>query len=57
MHFEAHVDFSNNYSLVEMEEIFGRIKEILHDKYNIHHITLQPEFDSCEKKELITQGH
>jgi len=46
IHFEAHI-LMDNQLLEKIEISFAEIKEILHDNYNIEHITLQPECKYC----------
>lgn len=57
IHFEAHVDFKDNLSLEKVNLILGQIKKILHDKFDIEHVTLQPEYNLCDKKDLVTELH
>lgn len=57
IHFEAHVDFNENLALDEVNLIFIRIRQILHDKFDIEHVTLQPEYNICDKKDLVTVKH
>ena len=51
--FEGHIDLVNNFTIKEVEVIQKRIKDILYQKYDINHVTIQAEFDSCHKKELV----
>jgi len=51
--FEAHVDLENDIAISEFEKVMEKVKEYLHDKYEIHHVTLQPEFSVDDNKELI----
>ena len=53
IHFEAHVGFSNDLVLSEIQKILSDIKEILHNEFGIVHTTLQPEFGECENVDLI----
>jgi cobalt-zinc-cadmium efflux system protein len=55
IHFEAHVDFKSNLNLTDVNGILQNIKEILHHEFEIDHVTLQPEFNVCDKKDLIAQ--
>lgn len=56
IHFEAHIDFKNDESLSATCKTFLRIRKILKEKYNINHITLQPEFGLNGPKELIANA-
>ena len=51
--FEAHIDLEKDVSISEFEKVMEKVKEYLHDKYAIHHVTLQPEFSVDDNKELI----
>lgn len=57
IHFEAHVDFKENLELEKVNVILLQIRNILHDKFEIEHVTLQPEYKVCEKKDLVTSQH
>ena len=54
IHFEAHVDFRENLALDKVNPILVKIREILHDKFDIEHVTLQPEYNVHDKKDLVT---
>lgn len=51
--FEGHIDLIENFTVKEIEIIQKKIKDILYQKYDINHVTIQAEFDSCHKKELV----
>ena len=51
--FEGHIDLVENFTVKEIEIIQKKIKDILFQKYDINHVTIQAEFDSCHKKELV----
>ncbi len=51
--FEGHIDLVENFTIKEIEIIQKKIKDILYQKYDINHVTIQVEFDSCHKKELV----
>lgn len=55
IHFEAHVDFITNMKLSEVNQTLENITHILHEEFEIEHVTLQPEFNVCDKKDLIAQ--
>ena len=52
IHFEAHVE-TDNILIGETNIIQKRIKEMLHEKFEITHTTLQFECNNCAVKELI----
>ena len=51
--FEGHVDLEENLKLASFEHILKTIKKYLHDNYEIHHVTIQPEFSVDDDKQLI----
>lgn len=51
--FEAHIDIKNNIKITEFEQILHSVTAYLHSKYEIHHVTLQPEFSVNDNKQLI----
>ncbi len=55
LHLEAHLDLKENVSIVEFDIILHKIETLLHDKFQINHITIQPEFNKEDSKEIIIQ--
>lgn len=55
IHFEAHVDLNEDFPMVKVNEILEEIRMILYNDFNIAHVTLQPEFNIFDKKDLIEQ--
>ncbi len=53
IHFECHVDLNDDIRVSQTEKIKDRIHEILLNKFNITHVTIQYEFNSCDDKEMI----
>lgn len=53
IHFECHIETFENFKLSQLNAIRKRIEKELHDKFDIHHFTLQFEFDACKKNGLI----
>ncbi len=51
--FEAHLDLENDVKITDFERILKSVEDYLHDKYEIHHVTLQPEFMVDDNKEII----
>ena len=51
--FEAHIDMEKDVKITEFEQIMHAVQEYLHTTYDIHHVTLQPEFSVDDNKELI----
>ena len=54
-HLEAHLDFSEDITLTEFDEILNQIETLLHDEFQINHVTIQPEFNKKDPKEIIVQ--
>jgi cobalt-zinc-cadmium efflux system protein len=57
IHFEAHIDFKYNVTLEELNGTFNRIRQLLLNEFNIHHVTLQPELNMCNENDLIAESH
>jgi cobalt-zinc-cadmium efflux system protein len=55
LHLEAHLDLKENVSIAEFDIILQKIETSLHDKFQINHITIQPEFNKKDSKEVIIQ--
>jgi cobalt-zinc-cadmium efflux system protein len=53
IHFECHVDLKDDIRISQTEKIKEKIHEILLDKFNVSHVTIQYEFNSCDNKEMI----
>ncbi len=54
-HLEAHIDFNSNIQVSEFGEILHEIEDMLHEKFGINHVTLQPEFEKKDNKDIIVQ--
>ncbi len=52
IHFEAHIDM-DDMSLCEVEPIYGKIQNLLIEKYGVSHVTLQAEVDLCKGKNIF----
>ena len=55
IHFEAHIEFENDIALSEFDVKCEQIEHLLHDRFDIHHTNLQPEFHRDDAKEFIIQ--
>jgi cobalt-zinc-cadmium efflux system protein len=55
LHLEAHLDFKEDISLTEFNVILHQIENILHDKFQINHVNIQPEFQKEDPKDFIVQ--
>lgn len=54
-HLEAHLDFSQDLTLTEFDSILRQIETMLHEEFEINHVTIQPEFNKKDPKEIIVQ--
>ncbi len=50
--FEAHVDLIDNFNITDFEKILNKIGKVL-AKYEIKHLTIQPEFSVIDDKSII----
>ena len=55
LHFEAHIDFTEDIKLSEFDKILNKIEDLVYHKYDINHINIQPEFNKDDEKDLIVQ--
>lgn len=55
IHFEAHIDFTEDISLSEFDVILNSIEVLLHHKHAINHVNIQPEYGKCDAKDIIVQ--
>jgi cobalt-zinc-cadmium efflux system protein len=54
-HLEAHVDFKKDIYISEFDRILEEIETLLHDKFNINHVNIQPEYNKTGPKDVIVQ--
>ena len=54
-HLEAHLDFTEDISISEFDAILDAIETLLQKDFNINHVTIQPEFNKQDPKEIIIQ--
>lgn len=55
LHLEAHLDLEKDVSITEFDTILSEIELYLHDTYDINHVTIQPEFNKNDSKDIIVQ--
>lgn len=53
VHFECHIDLKKDLKVSKTDDIKREIEEILHDEFDIHHVTIQFEFNVCDEKKVI----
>ena len=44
IHFESHINLKNDLNISETDEILGVVRKILHDEFDVEHVTIQFEF-------------
>ena len=54
-HLEAHLDFTEDITVSEFDVILDNIETLLRNDFRINHITIQPEFNKQDEKEIIIQ--
>ncbi len=54
-HLEAHLDFTEDITVSEFDIILEKIEIVLRDNFKINHVTIQPEFNKQDPKEIIIQ--
>ncbi|MDQ2178841.1 cation diffusion facilitator family transporter [Marinifilum sp. D714] len=56
INFEAHVSFKEDMPLSEVNKVLYALERILHDDFEINHVTLQPEINGyCQDESLVKQ--
>lgn len=55
VHLEAHIDFYDDISLSEFDSVLEKVEEILNENYGINHVTIQPEHQKDDPKDIIVQ--
>lgn len=55
LHLEAHLDLYEDISTTEFNVLLEEIEVLLHEKFNINHVTIQPEYNKEDPKEVIVQ--
>ena len=53
IHLEAHLDFSENVTLLVSNRVTKKIETALHENFDIEHVTFQCEFDKDDDKSVI----
>ncbi|MEC3906243.1 cation diffusion facilitator family transporter [Tamlana sp. 2201CG12-4] len=55
IHLEAHIDFSEDITLSQFNDILHEIEDLVYHKYDINHVNIQPEFGKDDAKDVIVQ--
>lgn len=53
IHFECHVELHDDLHLSETQAVQDRIEQMLFEKYQIGHVTVQFEFRRCDDRSLV----
>ncbi len=55
LHLEAHLDLNEDISTTVFNDLLLDIETVLHEDFNINHVTIQPEYNKEDPKEVIVQ--
>ncbi|WP_353777144.1 cation diffusion facilitator family transporter [Winogradskyella sp. 3972H.M.0a.05] len=55
LHLEAHVDLNNNITIEDFNDISKQIETLVYNEFSVNHVTLQPEFNKEDPKDIIVQ--
>ncbi len=55
IHFEGHIDLSEDLPVSKTDVLRNQVISLLHQRFNIEHVTLQMEFGCCDETEMIKQ--
>jgi cobalt-zinc-cadmium efflux system protein len=53
IHFEGHVDLEQDLPVSQASKLNRQISQLLNERYEIEHTTLQMEYGCCHENELI----
>lgn len=54
-HLEAHIEFAEDISISKFDDIIEEIEALLYHEFKINHVTIQPEFNKDDPKDIIVQ--
>ena len=54
-HLEAHVEFHEDITLTQFDEALTKVEEMLYHDFGINHVTIQPEHQKDDPKDIIVQ--
>lgn len=54
-HLEAHIDFYEDITLSQFDEILNKVEEVLYHQFRINHVNIQPEYQKDDAKDIIVQ--
>ncbi|MAP81609.1 MAG: cation transporter [Aequorivita sp.] len=54
-HLEAHIDFYDDITLSQFDAVLTQVEELLYHDFGINHVTIQPEHQKDDPKDMIVQ--
>lgn len=54
-HLEAHIDFYEDITLSQFDAVLTQVEELLYHDFGINHVTIQPEHQKDDPKDMIVQ--
>lgn len=54
-HLEAHIDFHEDVTLSQFDAVLTKVEEVLFHDFGINHVTIQPEHQKDDPKDIIVQ--
>lgn len=54
-HLEAHIDFYEDVTLTQFDLVLTKVEEMLYRDFGINHVTIQPEHQKDDPKDIIVQ--
>ncbi|MEH6764254.1 MAG: cation diffusion facilitator family transporter [Aequorivita antarctica] len=54
-HLEAHIDFHEDVTLSQFDAVLTKVEELLYHDFGINHVTIQPEHQKDDPKDIIVQ--
>jgi cobalt-zinc-cadmium efflux system protein len=55
LHLEAHLEFNKDITISEFDAISEKVEELLFHQFGINHVTIQPEYNKDDPKDIIVQ--
>ena len=55
VHLEAHLDFEADLKISQFDDILIEIENLLKNDFSINHVTIQPEYNKPDSKDIIVQ--
>lgn len=55
LHLEAHLDLNADISTTQFNALLSEIETLLREQFHINHVTIQPEYNKNDPKEVIVQ--